>query len=97
MGLYLTKRITRPVQLLAAAAREIGAGRLGQRVEPQSNDEFGSLVEAFNAMREGSRYVRGMFAWMGFRQIGVPYARQERAAGATVYPANSFRSQLEAL
>jgi two-component system nitrogen regulation sensor histidine kinase NtrY len=50
MGLYLTKRITRPVQMLAAAAREIGAGRLDQRVEPQSNDEFGSLVEAFNTM-----------------------------------------------
>ena len=39
-----------PVQLLAAAAREIGAGRLDQRVEPQSNDEFGSLVDAFNTM-----------------------------------------------
>ena len=52
MGLYLTKRITGPVQMLAAAAREIGAGRLDQRVEPQSNDEFGSLVEAFNAMAE---------------------------------------------
>jgi two-component system nitrogen regulation sensor histidine kinase NtrY len=50
MGLYLSRRITRPVQMLAAAAREIGAGRLEQRVEPQSNDEFGSLVEAFNAM-----------------------------------------------
>ena len=50
MGLYLAKRITRPVQMLAAAAREIGAGRLDQRVEPQSNDEFGSLVEAFNTM-----------------------------------------------
>ena len=36
--------------MLAAAAREIGAGRLDQRVEPQSNDEFGSLVEAFNTM-----------------------------------------------
>jgi two-component system nitrogen regulation sensor histidine kinase NtrY len=50
MGLYMAKRITRPVQMLAAAAREIGAGRLDQRVEPQSNDEFGSLVEAFNSM-----------------------------------------------
>jgi two-component system nitrogen regulation sensor histidine kinase NtrY len=50
MGLYLAKRITRPVQMLAAAAREIGAGRLDQRIEPQSNDEFGSLTEAFNAM-----------------------------------------------
>jgi two-component system nitrogen regulation sensor histidine kinase NtrY len=50
MGLYLAKRITRPVQLLAAAAREIGAGRLDQRIEPESNDEFGALTEAFNAM-----------------------------------------------
>jgi len=50
MGSYLAKRITRPVLLLAAAAKEIGAGRLDQRIEPQSNDEFGSLVEAFNSM-----------------------------------------------
>ena len=50
MGLYLAKRIVRPVQILAAAAREIGAGRLDQRIEPETNDEFGSLTEAFNAM-----------------------------------------------
>ena len=50
MGLYLAKRITRPVQLLAHAAREIGAGHLDQRVEPQSDDEFGALTEAFNNM-----------------------------------------------
>jgi two-component system nitrogen regulation sensor histidine kinase NtrY len=39
-GMYLAKRITRPVQMLAAAAREIGAGHL----------EFGALTEAFNSM-----------------------------------------------
>ncbi len=50
IGLYLAKRITRPVQMLAAAAREIGAGHLDQRLEPETSDEFGSLVEAFNAM-----------------------------------------------
>ena len=50
MGSYLAKRITRPVVMLSAAAKEIGAGRLDQRVEPQSNDEFGALVEAFNSM-----------------------------------------------
>ncbi|MEQ1868895.1 MAG: ATP-binding protein [Vicinamibacterales bacterium] len=50
MGLYLAKRITQPVQMLAAAAREIGAGRLEQHLEPQSDDEFGALTEAFNAM-----------------------------------------------
>jgi two-component system nitrogen regulation sensor histidine kinase NtrY len=50
MGSYLARRITQPVQRLAAAAREIGAGRLDQRIEPQSDDEFGGLTEAFNAM-----------------------------------------------
>ena len=33
MGLYLAKRITRPVQLLATAAREIDAGHLDHRVD----------------------------------------------------------------
>jgi two-component system, NtrC family, nitrogen regulation sensor histidine kinase NtrY len=50
MGLYLAKRITRPVQLLAAAAREIGAGHFEHRVERETVDEFGSLVDAFNTM-----------------------------------------------
>ncbi len=49
-GLYLAKRITRPVQRLAAGAREIGAGHLDHRIEPETRDEFGSLVEAFNNM-----------------------------------------------
>ena len=50
MGLYLAKRITRPVQMLAAAANEIGAGHFDHRVEAETRDEFGSLVEAFNRM-----------------------------------------------
>lgn len=50
MGLYLAKRITRPVQMLATAAREIGAGHLEYRVIPETADELGSLVEAFNRM-----------------------------------------------
>jgi two-component system nitrogen regulation sensor histidine kinase NtrY len=49
-GVYLAKRITRPVQRLAAGAREIGAGHLDHRIEPETRDEFGSLVEAFNTM-----------------------------------------------
>jgi two-component system nitrogen regulation sensor histidine kinase NtrY len=50
IGMYLAKRITRPIQALAAGAREIGAGRLDHRIEPETRDEFGSLVEAFNTM-----------------------------------------------
>jgi two-component system nitrogen regulation sensor histidine kinase NtrY len=50
MGFYMAKRITRPVQMIAAAADEIGAGHLDHRIQAESRDEFGSLVEAFNRM-----------------------------------------------
>jgi glycosyltransferase involved in cell wall biosynthesis len=43
-------------------------------------------LDVFNSMRESSRFVRGMFAWIGFRQTGVVYVRHERFAGETKYP-----------
>jgi glycosyltransferase involved in cell wall biosynthesis len=43
-------------------------------------------LEAFKAMRENNRFVRGMFSWIGFRQVGVQYTRAERHAGTTKYP-----------
>ena len=50
MGLYLAKRITRPVQMLSEAAREIAAGHYDHRIEHEGSDEFGAMVESFNAM-----------------------------------------------
>ncbi|WP_051063137.1 glycosyltransferase family 2 protein [Ilumatobacter nonamiensis] len=44
-----------------------------------------AVIDAIAEMPERNRYVRGMFAWLGFRQIGVEYARPERAAGTTSY------------
>jgi two-component system nitrogen regulation sensor histidine kinase NtrY len=49
-GLFIAKRITRPVQMLAEGARAVGAGQLDLRIEPDSTDELGSLVESFNTM-----------------------------------------------
>jgi polyisoprenyl-phosphate glycosyltransferase len=43
-------------------------------------------LDAFRSMRERSRYVRGMFGWIGFRQTGVSYVRPGRFAGETKYP-----------
>src|ERR671930_63759 len=43
-------------------------------------------LDQFRLMRENNRYVRGLFAWIGFRQIGVPYRRESRYAGETKYP-----------
>ena len=44
------------------------------------------VLEVFSRMRESSRFVRGMFSWVGLRQTGVLYRRSERFAGETHYP-----------
>lgn len=43
-------------------------------------------LETFKQMPERDRFVRGMFAWIGFRQAEVPFERPARAAGETKYP-----------
>jgi dolichol-phosphate mannosyltransferase len=44
------------------------------------------VVAVLNNMRERHRFLRGMSAWVGFRQTGVPYKRAARYAGETHYP-----------
>jgi dolichol-phosphate mannosyltransferase len=44
------------------------------------------VVEVLITMREQHRFMRGLSAWVGFRQEAVQYARQERFAGETKYP-----------
>lgn len=44
------------------------------------------VVDVMNSMRERHRFLRGMSAWVGFRQIGVEYKRAARTAGETKYP-----------
>ncbi len=44
------------------------------------------VVDALKTMREHGRFIRGMTSWVGFRQTGVEYVRQERFAGKTKYP-----------
>jgi glycosyltransferase involved in cell wall biosynthesis len=44
------------------------------------------VVDALGAMGEHHRFLRGMAAWVGFRQIGLPYKRDARFAGETKYP-----------
>nr|WP_290666674.1 glycosyltransferase family 2 protein [Ardenticatena sp.] len=50
-----------------------------------------TVVETLRHMRERHRFMRGMAAWVGFRQIGIPYRRHARYAGETKYP---FRKML---
>lgn len=43
-------------------------------------------LDAVLAMPERARFIRGMFAWAGFRQIGIEYTRAPRTTGETKYP-----------
>ncbi|HZP74590.1 MAG TPA: glycosyltransferase [Pseudolabrys sp.] len=44
------------------------------------------VLKAFREMPERDRFVRGMFAWLGFRQTEVTFHRAPRAAGESKYP-----------
>ena len=50
MSTWAAARVTRPVEQLAAAAREVAVGNLNTQVEVTSSDEVGELAEAFNHM-----------------------------------------------
>jgi dolichol-phosphate mannosyltransferase len=55
-------------------------------------------LDALLAMPEQARFIRGMVAWIGFRQIPFAYDRDERFAGETKYPLKKMiRFALDAL
>ena len=43
-------------------------------------------LDAFLSLPEQARFIRGMVAWVGFRQVPFPYDRDERLAGESKYP-----------
>ena len=59
-----------------AIPRNVGDFRLVDR----------KVVDSFRTMPERDRFVRGMFAWLGFSQATVQFHRQPRIAGQTKYP-----------
>lgn len=54
---------------------------------PQDTGDFRLLsrraIEALVKLRERHRFMKGLFAWIGYRQIAVPYRREPRHAGKT--------------
>ncbi len=64
--------------------------RFVHRDLPASTGDFRLMSrdvnEALRHLREGQRFLRGMIAWLGFRQTAVQFERPPRAAGETKYP-----------
>jgi glycosyltransferase involved in cell wall biosynthesis len=62
---------------------------------PVDAGDFGLIdrrvVDAMNALPEKHRFMRGLRAWVGFKQLGVPYVRPERMFGTST---NSLRKNL---
>ncbi len=43
------------------------------------------VVDALLALPERQRFMKGMYAWVGFRSVGIPYTPLPRAAGETTF------------
>lgn len=44
------------------------------------------VLEVMKLLREKNRFIRGLVAWVGFRQVALEYVRHKRFAGTTKYP-----------
>ena len=69
------------------------ANLLTNRMIPENASDFRlvdrKVYEAVREMKERNRFVRGLFAWVGFKSIGVPMTRAKRFAGKS--NADSFK------
>lgn len=60
-----------------------------ERIVPEVGDFrllSAAVVRALRQFREQHRFMRGLIAWLGFREAVVPFERGPRAAGTTKYP-----------
>jgi glycosyltransferase involved in cell wall biosynthesis len=61
--------------------------KIGPTAIPQDTGDFRLMsrrvVDAVTRLRESHRFMKGLFAWVGYRQAEVPYVRDARFAGTT--------------
>jgi glycosyltransferase involved in cell wall biosynthesis len=64
-------------------------GLFGETPLPEGAGDFRLLdrtaVQALRAMPERARFSKGLYAWIGFKSIGVPFEVAERAAGTSKF------------
>jgi glycosyltransferase involved in cell wall biosynthesis len=78
---------TGPVRRFNSWLFYVVANRLTDGRIPRNVSDFRlvdrKVYETVNTMEERNRFVRGLFAWVGFRSIGVEAERQPRVAGVS--------------
>jgi glycosyltransferase involved in cell wall biosynthesis len=64
-------------------------GRLSATPVPRDTGDFRLLsrraIEALRGLRERHRFMKGLFGWVGFRQVALPYRREARHAGTSKF------------
>ena len=84
----VTKRIgTGPIRTLNSKLFYLLAGKLTDGRIPRNASDFRlvdrKVYEVVRAMTERNRFVRGLFAWVGFKSIGIPMERPPRYGGVS--------------
>jgi glycosyltransferase involved in cell wall biosynthesis len=84
-GIVNKRKGTGPIRTLNSKLFYLIAGALSDGRIPKNASDFRladrKVYEKVRSMQERNRFVRGLFAWVGFRSIGVPMDREERFAG----------------
>ena len=64
-------------------------GRLSKTPVPADTGDFRLLspraLAAMKQLRERHRFMKGLFGWVGYNQVAIPYQREPRLAGASKF------------
>ena len=86
-GIVARRHGTGPIRRLNSQLYYWMLAKLSDDAVPRNVSDFRlidrAVYETANAMPERNRFLRNLFAWTGFRSIGVVYERPERFAGTT--------------
>jgi dolichol-phosphate mannosyltransferase len=92
-GIVTRRKGTGPIRTLNSKLFYFVAGLLTDGRIPRNVSDFRladkKVYEEIRKMQERNRFVRGLFAWVGYKSIGIPMDREERFAGKS--NAHSFQ------
>ncbi len=86
-GIVTERQGTGPIRTFNSKAFYWLAGRLTSDALPRNASDFRlvdrKVYETVRGMEERNRFIRGLFAWSGFRSIGVEHKREPRFGGVS--------------